>query len=60
MKMDFMINQLLRVLEQERELYRSMLTVIDKESKAAVRSDLNALTKAGARERKYFGKASAN
>lgn len=47
MKMDLMINQLLRVLEQERELYRSMLTVIDKESKAAVRSDLNALTKAG-------------
>ena len=47
MKMDFMINQLLRLLGQERELYRSMLTVIDKESKAAVRSDLNALTKAG-------------
>ena len=46
MKMDLAINQLLRVLEQASELYRSMLTVIDKESKAAVRSDLNALTKA--------------
>ena len=45
--MDFMINQLLGVLEGESELYRSMLTVIGKESKASVRSDLNALTKAG-------------
>jgi hypothetical protein len=33
MKMDLMINQLLHVLERESELYRSMLTVIDKESK---------------------------
>ena len=47
MKMDFMINQLLGVLEGEGELYRSMLTVIGKEGKATVRSDLNALTKAG-------------
>jgi flagellar biosynthesis/type III secretory pathway chaperone len=47
MKMDPMINQLLRVLKRESELYRSMLTVIDQESKGAVRSDLNALTKAG-------------
>ena len=47
MKMDQMIHQLLRVLEQESELYRSILTVIDKECNAAVRSDLNALTKAG-------------
>ena len=47
MKMELMINQLLRVLERESEFYRSMLTVIDQESKAAVRSDLNALTKAG-------------
>ena len=47
MKMEPMINQLLRVLERESELYRSMLTVIDQESKGAVRSDLNALTKAG-------------
>ena len=47
MKMDLMINQLLHVLERESELYRSMLTVIDKESKVVVRSDLNALAKAG-------------
>lgn len=47
MKMEPMINQLLRVLERESELYRSMLTVIDQESKGAIRSDLNALTKAG-------------
>lgn len=47
MKMDPMINELLRVLERERELYRSILTVIGKECKAAVRSDLNDLTKAG-------------
>ncbi len=47
MKMELMIHQLLRVLERESELYRSMLTVIDKESKAAVRSDLNALSKSG-------------
>ena len=46
MKIDLRINQLIRVLERESELYRSMLSVIDKESKAAVRSDLNALTKA--------------
>ena len=47
MKMEPMINQLLRVLERESELYQSMLTVIDQESKGAIRSDLNALTKAG-------------
>jgi len=47
MKMDLMINQLLRVLEREKDNYRSMLTLIDKETKAAVRSDLNVLTKAG-------------
>jgi flagellar biosynthesis/type III secretory pathway chaperone len=47
MKMDLMTNQLLGVLERESELYRSMLTVVDQESKGAVRSDLNALTKAG-------------
>jgi len=47
MKMDLMINQLLRFLERESELYRSMLTMIDKESKAAVRLDLKGLTKAG-------------
>jgi flagellar biosynthesis/type III secretory pathway chaperone len=46
MKMDLTINQLVRVLERTSELYRSMLTVIDRESKAAVRSDLNALIQA--------------
>ena len=47
MKMELMIHQLIGVLKRESKLYRSMLAVIDKESKAAVRSDLNALTKAG-------------
>ena len=47
MKMDLMIQQLLSVIEEESEVYRSMLTVIDKESKAAVRSDIIALTTAG-------------
>ena len=46
MKLDFMTNQLLGVLERESEIYRSMLTVIEKESKAAVRANLKALTKA--------------
>ena len=45
MKMDLMIKQLLLVLARESELYRAMLTVVDTESEAAVRSDLNALTK---------------
>ncbi len=36
MKMDQMIHQLLRVLERESELYRAILTVIDKERNAAV------------------------
>ena len=56
MKMDLMTNQLLSVLERERELYRSMLTVIDKESKAAVRSNLNALTKAGEEKENILAK----
>ena len=47
MKLDLMIHQLLGVIEEESEFYRSMLTVIDKESNAAVRSDLEALTTAG-------------
>ena len=48
MKMDRRIHQLLRILERETELYRSMVAVIDKESNAAVRSDLNALSKSEA------------
>ena len=47
MKMDPMIQQLLGVIEEEKEIYRSMLTLIDQESKAAVRSDVIALTTAG-------------
>ena len=47
MKMDLMIQQLLGVIEEEKEVYRSMLTLIEKESKAAVRSDVIALTTAG-------------
>jgi flagellar biosynthesis/type III secretory pathway chaperone len=46
MKMDLIIQQLLGVIEEESEIYRSMLRVIDKESSASVRSDLVALTKA--------------
>jgi flagellar biosynthesis/type III secretory pathway chaperone len=47
MKMDLMIQQLLGVIEEEEEIYRSMLTLIDQESKAAIRSDVIALTAAG-------------
>lgn len=43
MKMDSMINQLLGVLDRESKLYRALLEVIEKESKAAVRSELNSL-----------------
>ena len=43
MKMDLLINELLRVIERESEIYRSMLAVIEKERKAAVQSDLNVL-----------------
>jgi flagellar biosynthesis/type III secretory pathway chaperone len=46
MKMDLIIEQLLGVIGEESEIYRSMLTVIDKESSATVRSDLVALTTA--------------
>jgi len=56
MKMDLMTNQLLGVLERESELYRSILTVIDKESKAAVRSNLTALTKAGEEKENILAK----
>ena len=47
MTMDPMIEQLLGVIEEEKDIYRSMLMLIDQESKAAVRSDLIALTTAG-------------
>ena len=47
MKLNPMVQQLLDVIEGEKEIYRSMLTLIDQESKAAVRSDVIALTTAG-------------
>lgn len=43
MKMDLMINHLIGVLKQESKLYQSMLGVIEREGKAAVRSELNSL-----------------
>ena len=56
MNMDLMINELLAVLEQERDLYRAMLTEIDKESKASVRLDINAMTKAGKEKEEILAK----
>jgi flagellar biosynthesis/type III secretory pathway chaperone len=56
MKMDLMTQQLLEVIEEEREIYRSMLTLIDKESKAAVRSDIIALTTAGEEKENILAK----
>ena len=56
MKIDLMIQQLLGVIEEEREIYRSMLTLIDKESKAAVRSDVIALTTAGEEKENILAK----
>jgi len=56
MKMDLMIQQLLGVIEEEREIYRAMLTLIDKESKAAVRSDVIALTTAGEEKENILAK----
>ncbi len=47
MQLNPMIQQLLGVIEEEKEIYRSMLTLIDQERKAAVRSDVIALTTAG-------------
>ena len=60
MKMDLMTQQLLEVIEEEREIYRSMLTLIDKESKAAVRLDLKGLTKAGEKKQNIFRYISTN
>lgn len=47
MKMNEILDQLLRVLNQETKLYRTMLTVIDKEEAAIIRSALNPLNEAG-------------
>jgi flagellar biosynthesis/type III secretory pathway chaperone len=46
MKLNLMLEQLLGLLGRETELYQSMLTVIDKEKEAAVRSELIALNDA--------------
>ena len=43
MKMNSTLQQLTGLLEQETDLYRSMLVVVDEERTAAVQSDLNAL-----------------
>jgi len=47
MKLDLMLEQLLGLLDQESELYQSMLAVIAKEKAAAVGSELDALNEAG-------------
>ena len=56
MKMDLIIQQLLDIIKEEKEIYRSMLTLIDKESKAAVRSDVIALTTAGEEKENILAK----
>jgi hypothetical protein len=45
-KMDLLLDQLLGLLNQEAELYKSMLAVIEREKDAAIRSALNALNAA--------------
>ena len=47
MKINAILDQLLSVLNQETVLYRTMLTVIDKEEAAVMRSALNPLNEAG-------------
>lgn len=47
MKINEIMDQLLGVLNQETELYRSMLTVIDKEEDAIMRSALSPLNESG-------------
>ena len=47
MKLNVILDQLLRTLNQETELYRTMLTVIDKEEVAIIQSALNPLNEAG-------------
>jgi len=46
MKMDALLNQLLDLLHQESETYRSMVTVLDREKDAVVRSELTGLNAA--------------
>jgi flagellar biosynthesis/type III secretory pathway chaperone len=47
MKLNMALEQLIDILRRETGLYQSLLTVIDKEKEAAVRSKLNALNEAG-------------
>lgn len=47
MRMDTILDQLLRVLNQETDLYRLMLAVFDKEKDAVIRSSLDLLKEAG-------------
>ena len=47
MQTDEILNQLLSVLNQETELYRLMLTMIEKEKTAAIESELSALIETG-------------
>jgi flagellar biosynthesis/type III secretory pathway chaperone len=48
MELNLMLEQLLGVLSRETQLFRSMQALIDKEKKAAVRSELIALNEASA------------
>ena len=54
--METTITKLLRVLEREGELFKLMLTVMVKESQAAVQSDLKALATAGEEKEKILRK----
>ena len=47
MKIELTIDHLMRILEQERALYQTMLTVIEEEGQAAVESKLDSLIDAG-------------
>jgi flagellar biosynthesis/type III secretory pathway chaperone len=52
--MNSTVDQLIDLLRQESELYRSLLVVIDREKKAAIRPDLNALNEAGIDKEKHL------
>jgi flagellar biosynthesis/type III secretory pathway chaperone len=52
--MNSTLDQLIGLLRQESDLYRSLLAVIDQEKEAAVRSDVNALNQAGIDKEKHL------
>ena len=54
MKIDSTLAQLIGLLKQETNLYRSMQIVIDQEKETAVRSDLNALNETGIKKKKIL------